>query len=194
MPKVDAFRSPARRSEPDRRPGAPHRSHPDETGLFMKLLCSMPVFLVLAGSALPALADPSELLSIRGITLPEHGYVEAFRIDTWSVRVLAVCRLPPGWTITAGKSADPSGILAGEASLGSTYLNNKNLDQLHQLFLIEVSDYRERELPMPNVPGGVHPATFSGKLVVGTYGTHDDAHEVSITPANLLREPATHCP
>ena len=160
----------------------------------MKRLRSVPVFLALAGSALPALADPSELLSIRGITLPEHGYVKAFRIETWGVTVLAVCRLPPGWTITAGKSADPSGILAGEASLGSTYLNSQKPDQLHQLFLIEVSDYRERELAIPNVPGGVFPATFSGKLIIGTYGNHDDAHEVPIAPANLFREPATRCP
>ena len=160
----------------------------------MKWLRGMPVFLALAGSALPSLADAGELLSIRGITLPEHGYVKAFRIETWGVMVLAVCRLPPGWTITAGKSADPSGILAGEASLGVTYLNGQNLDQFRKLFLIEVSDYRERELPIPNVPGGVYPATFSGKLVVGTYGNHDDAHEVAIMPANLFREPATQCP
>lgn len=157
-------------------------------------LRSMPVLLALVGSALPSAADASELLSIRGITLPEHGYVKAFRIETWDVKVLAVCRLPGGWTITAGKSADPSGILAGEASLGVTWLNNQSLDQLRQLFLIEVSGYQERELPMPNVPGGVFPATFSGKLVVGTYGNHDDAHEVPITPANLFREPATRCP
>jgi hypothetical protein len=160
----------------------------------MILLRSMPVFLALAGSALPSVADASELLSIRGIALPEHGYVEAFRIEIWGVKVLAVCHLPPGWTITAGKSADPSGILAGEASLGVTYLNSQNLDQLRKLFLIEVSDYQVRALPMPNVPGGVHPATFSGKLVVGTYGNHGDAHEVPIAPANLFREPATRCP
>src|ERR1039458_10782265 len=119
-------------------------------------LRSMPVLLALVGSALPSVADSSELLSIRGITLPEHGYVKAVRIETWDVKVLAVCRLPGGWTITAGKSADPSGILAGEASLGVTWLNNQSLDQLRQLFFIEGSGYQERELPMPNVLDGVY--------------------------------------
>jgi hypothetical protein len=43
----------------------------------------------------PAAAADRELLSIKGVTLPNHGYVSGFNIDTWGVRVISVCHLPP---------------------------------------------------------------------------------------------------
>jgi hypothetical protein len=139
----------------------------------------------------PALAR-SELLSIRGIALPENGYVAGFSIDLWSVEVLAVCHLPPGWTITAGKSADPSGVLSGKASLGVAFLNLSDLKQLDRLFLIEVEDYHAREKPLPN--GVVSPASFGGKLAIGTYGSDSAPHDIPIPQTNFVREPATRCP
>ena len=42
---------------------------------------------------------------------------------------------------------------------------------------------------------GEMPATFAGKVLVGTYGPHElDAHEVPLKPTNFLRRPADRCP
>lgn len=150
------------------------------------------IFFALTMIGRPSAADDSELLSIRGVVLPQNGYVVGFTIKTWGVDVLAVCHFPPGWTITAGKSADPEGILAGGGSHGVTWLNAARIGELGQLFLIKVSDYRAHEAHSPNVDD---PATFSGKLLVGDYGNPEaDWREVSLLPANFVREPASRCP
>jgi hypothetical protein len=139
-----------------------------------------------------AIAADTELLSIVGINLPENGYVNEFNIETWGVEVLAVCRLPEGWTITAGKSADPSGILKGEASLGVTFLNQHRIGELRGLFLVHLESYQAEERVEPNV---VYPATFKGTISVGTYGGGDiGGREIRIAPTNLLRTPAARCP
>jgi hypothetical protein len=153
------------------------------------------VFIILIATAIaPAAHAKRELLSIRGIVLPEKCYVAGFKIDTWGVKALSVCHLPGGWTITAGKSADPSGTLAGEASLGVTFLGQSALKQLSQLFLIEIEGgFQEKAKPIP--AGGEFPATFTGKISVGTYGHGDgDIQEVLLAQTNLVREPAEHCP
>jgi len=122
-------------------------------------------FLILLALVMIATAPTArakrELLSIGGVALPEKGYIAGFKIDTWGVEVLAVCHLPPGWTITAGKSADPTGLLAGEASLGVAFLDRSALKQLSQMFLIELEGpYQEESKPIPN---GEMPATFAGQ-------------------------------
>jgi len=150
--------------------------------------------LALAGAARSNQATANELLSIRGIGLAENGYISGFHVDTWGVRVLAVCHLPPGWTITAGNSADPSGVLEGTASLGVTFLNRHDVSQLDNLFLIDVVNYRPQEARLPNQPGLIHPASFRGKASIGVYGPDDTIHDVQLTPANLVREPASQCP
>jgi hypothetical protein len=140
-------------------------------------------------------ARAGELLSIRGIALPENGYVAAFHIQTWGVTVVSVCRFPPGWTITAGRSADPTGVLNGEASLGVTFINKERLRDLDRLFLIEVEDYHAHAVSSGDNAGGFLPATFVGNVSVGTYGDEDlNWHDVPLTAANLVREPAARCP
>lgn len=159
---------------------------------FMKSIRNAVFLLTLASVWTPAVASETEILSIQNINLPDNGYIQGFRIETWGVTVLAVCHFPPGWTIMAGTSADPTGILSGEASLGVTFIAKGHTKALSQLFLIQVEDYREREEPTPH---GILPPTFSGKVTVGTYGYHDpDWHDVQIMPTNLLREPANKCP
>ncbi len=151
------------------------------------------VLLVLLGlSSMPAAAAERALLSIRGIVLPDNGYVGYFDVKTWGVKVISVCHLPPGWTMTAGKSADPSGVLSGQASLGVTFLNLTDLHELDGLFLIETDSYREKD--QPNQFGGNLPASFNGVVGIGTYGQHDlDVHDVPLTASNFVHEPAERC-
>ena len=119
--------------------------------LSLRICCCASLCGLLAGAARPYCALGHELLSLRGIQLPAHGYISSFHIDTWGVTVLAVCHLPPGWTVTAGRSADPSGVLGGTASLGVTFLNSASLSEPDDLFLIEVSDYQPAEGGTPNI-------------------------------------------
>ena len=38
-------------------------------------------------------AEAKQLPSIEGLTLDAEGYVSSFEIDTWGVRVIAVCHI-----------------------------------------------------------------------------------------------------
>src|SRR5262249_49605429 len=105
-------------------PDGPPRAHPARLFRAADVVLKRPPpmlskgILIIAALVLatmrPVIADAGELLSVHGIALPENGFLFAFHIDTWGVRVLAVCHFPPGWTLSAGKSLDPSGILSGE--------------------------------------------------------------------------------
>ena len=149
---------------------------------------------VLLGTSLSHGAAARELLSLNGIKLANKEYISGFRIETWGVRVFAVCRFPFGWTITAGQSADPSGVLEGAASLGVTFLNAWNADQLENLFLVDVSDYQPLDRQFKNQPGSLYPASFHGELLIGRYGTDPTIHHVTMANNNIVRRSASQCP
>jgi hypothetical protein len=130
------------------------------------------------------------LLSIAEIALAPREYVDRFSIDTWEVEILAICRLPPGWTITAGKDATPTGSIGGEASHGVTFLDAARLSELQDMALIALDG------PVDWQPHGTIPATFAGHAEVGIYGTGDDLprRRIAFTAANLRLTPAAGCP
>lgn len=138
----------------------------------------------------PARADQERtfLLSIAGIELAGNEYVDGFAIDTWGVEVLAVCRLPPGWEIRAGKQASPDGVIAGEASHGVTFLNRGRLGELRGLALVRL------QAPVVRSRQGNMPPTFSGRARIGRYGTDVRGREQVLTAANVGLAPATRCP
>jgi hypothetical protein len=138
-----------------------------------------------------AKAGQIELLSITGIELPEGSYVAGFNVDTWGVEVLAVCRFPFGWTLTAGKSADPSGTLKGEASLGVTLLNRRSISELRNLFLVDIDGYQAETRFEGNTE---YPATFIGTITVGKYGDDSDPRAFPLSSTNFVRTAATRCP
>lgn len=121
------------------------------------------VFLLAGWGA--AWGQRAQLLSFRDLPVPENGYLASFSIDTWTVRVLAVCHLPPGWTITAGMSANFSGVLSGHGSHGATFLSRDQLHRLDNMLLVEVTEYAAKEEVLPG--GGKRPASFDGRLDVG---------------------------
>lgn len=132
------------------------------------------------------------LASVVGIALGPHEYVDGFRIDTWDVDFLAVCRLPPGWRIRAGRMASPDGVLAGEASHGVTFLDRMRLSELDDLALVRVLDPVQPE--EIRSAGGIQPATFSGRATIGTYGDGEPRREQRLGAANIRLLPAARCP
>lgn len=140
--------------------------------------------LVLAADATPPRGN-SYLVSVTGISLARDEYVDGFAIDTWGVDVLAVCHIPPGWEMRAGREATPVGIIAGEASHGVTFLNRPRLGELEGLVLVRLSGSLDRRNERQ---------AFSGRAQVGRYGVEPGGREVPLAAANLILSPARTCP
>ena len=154
-------------------------------------LISVLITLIIASSARAELANANELLSLRGIELTNGGFISGFHIETFGVRVIAVCRFPPGWTIAAGNSIDLSGTLDGNSGGGVANLDGPNAYRLDDLFLVEVIGYQPQER---RKQGEINPALFSGKVSVGTYGDDVKSRDVELRPDNFVRHPASQCP
>jgi hypothetical protein len=153
------------------------------------------VFLIalLLASPAPAAQERTYLASVDGISLGPREYVDEFSIETWGVQVVATCQIPPGWTITAGYSADPTGTIAGEASLGVTFLNRSGLRYLNSLVLLR-TDEPVRRHPVRQGIGGVLPATFVGTARIGKYGLTDQTRKQKLDYRNVHLVPASRCP
>lgn len=140
----------------------------------------------LLAAAAPAADEPRPetfLLSIQGITLGGQG-VSGFRIDSWGVDWLAICRIPTGWRLRAGRSANPEGLLEGESTHGVTRLSG--LEALRHVALVRLSGpVQWRDRPIPN---GVVPATFSGTLRLS------GGREIGLGESSLRLTSAGACP
>jgi len=95
------------------------------------------------------------LLTVDGLSIPSGGALATFRIETWGVVPLAVCKVPPLWEIKEEKFMDPAGFLSGRAD---PYHNT--LTKLDQMFLVDVYSYQP--LPRGDPKGDFHPASFAG--------------------------------
>lgn len=129
------------------------------------------------------------LLSIAPPPLAPNEFMSGFEIETVGVEIGAVCHLPYGWRLTAGKDDSVTGLLSAEAGLGVTYVSpaNNNYDRLQNLFLIKVEDYSEA--PRRNLP-----PTFVATATVGRYGPDGQERTVALKPENLSMTPAAGCP
>ncbi|MDR3508235.1 MAG: hypothetical protein P4L64_10095 [Caulobacteraceae bacterium] len=148
--------------------------------------------LVLSATA-PTLVDHPKtyLASITGIPLKPGERIKGFSISTWGVTFSAVCQIPPGWTIKAGGSATPEGVLNGEASLGTTWLSQPSPKPLHDLILLTLVEPVQRR-DVGKVGGPVYiPATFKGKARLDD---GDRERKVSLNYANIQLTPALGCP
>jgi len=85
----------------------------------MKLLAAL---LVLTSGQVEQDLGQTYLVSIVDVPLAASESLAAFSFSTWGVTFDAVCHLPSGWTIKAGSSLTPEGILEGEGSLGTSWL------------------------------------------------------------------------
>jgi hypothetical protein len=119
-------------------------------------------------------------------------YVARFDIKTWGVRVIAVCHIPGGWTISAGKNADPEGVLSGSAGEGVAFLDAEGLHQLTDLFLVQVDDYHP--VAKGDCANSCTPASFTGNFYIGEYGADAQPTPQRVIPENIRLTAATRCP
>jgi hypothetical protein len=146
----------------------------------MRLACAvLPLAALLLGAPQAA---AFQLLSISGIELKDNEYVAAFRIETWGVRVRAVCHIPAGWGINVAGALDPSGTLTGSAAGGVAFLERSDLGTLDRLFLIDDPD---KDVPR----------RLDGTVSIGTYGSHElDWRDHKLPPSSYVFEPGASCP
>jgi hypothetical protein len=150
------------------------------------------ILALAAATASPQVDHPKTYLaSITGLPLRAGERIAGFSFSTWGVTFDAVCRIPSGWTITAGGSATPEGALEGKASLGTTWLSDPNPKPLQDLALLTLyAQVQRRDVGKEGGPVYV-PATFKGKAVLETA---DAERKVGLTYANVRLTPAAHCP
>lgn len=157
---------------------------PDKLGgMIRAALIALPVL------ALTAAADDPErtyLASIEGVALAEGEFLDRFAIDTWGVDMVAICRIPPGWEMRAGRMASPDGVIAGAASHGVTFLGASELGALRHLVLVRLRE------PAREAEGNL-PATFAGQARIGRYGVDETRREAVLGIGNVRLEPATAC-
>jgi len=135
-----------------------------------------------------ATSHAEQLVSIRGLRLAESEYISGIEIKTWAVFIRAVCTIPPGWEITAGKGIDPGGEVSGGAGGFVANLNSKQLPELDNLFLIDDPDPEYR--PTPTTP-----PMFEGTVSIGTYGKPEAGeHDITLGAVNFVMTPANGCP
>ncbi|MGA3008887.1 MAG: hypothetical protein ABSD72_01370 [Terracidiphilus sp.] len=95
------------------------------------------------------------LLTVDGLSIPAGGALAAFRIDTWGVIPLAVCKVPPLWEIKEERFLDSAGVLSGRSDQ-----IHRTLTKLDQMFLVDVYSYQP--LPKGDPKTEYHPASFAG--------------------------------
>lgn len=153
----------------------------------MKLLAAL--FLAIPAAAAAGDQPRTYLLSIVNLPTADTQSVNAFKIATWGVEFVSVCRIPAGWRITAGSSLTPNGELKGEGSQGVTWFNRRNPSALRSLVLVRLSGPVQREDIREGT--GVVPVTFQGDATVST---DDGDRHVPLNYRNIVLTRASACP
>jgi hypothetical protein len=151
-----------------------------------------PAIALIVCTPASASARQTFLISLQGLQLGEKEYIDSFSIDTWGIEVIATCQIPPGWTITAGSSADPTGLIAGEPSLGVTFLDKARLKYLNGIVLIRMNGHITKYTR--RLGGITQPATFIGKADIGTYGPSERTRTQKLDFHNINLIAASRCP
>lgn len=138
-----------------------------------------PLLLLLAAEP-PA--QTSQLLSL-SVPMARDERIDAFEVETAGVEILAVCRFPALWTLSAGANSSVTGTLSGQAGYGAAMLATDDAASLANLFLVRVHARRE----------GM-PPSFNGIATVVTSGTQPRERLVPITAREVLLTPAAECP
>jgi hypothetical protein len=142
-------------------------------------------------AAAPAAAAPAAeapgtlyLLSIGRPDLRRDERVVGFSLASWGVDWLAICTIPSGWRLRAGRNATPEGLFEGEGTHGATWLDD--LGPLRSVALVRLwGPVQWRDKPVGN---GKIPATLAGTLETS------EGRRVRLGPSTLRLTPAPACP
>ena len=138
-------------------------------------------------------ATAAQLVAIRGLDIVEtfdtQDYVWGFDIEMHHGRILAICSVPPGWSIDvedygeAGMWHEGGGHIRGDARLGHNALNQSNLDLLIDFLLVDDA-----------TPNGQDPVTFEGTVTIVSFGSSDRDGPRKLKQSNFVLKRAKQCP
>lgn len=151
----------------------------------------LPLMLLAAAAPVQAQEPQTYLVSIVDVPIQAGESIEDFSFATWGATFEAVCHIPRGWTIRAGGSATPEGVLSGEGSHGATWLREESPPELRDLALVTLEGPVQAEAVSSPDGDGEVPATFEGKATISN-GLED--REIALTAANVRLVPAARCP
>jgi len=136
-------------------------------------------------------AYSTQLLSISELEMHPNTYISGFEIETWNIRVRAVCKIPLGWIITAGRDISPLGKLIGSASGFMANLDIKQISEDHDLDDLFLIDDLSRAPRSPT-----EPPTFVGKIIAGEFFKGRPARDriIKLKESNVVLTSATECP
>lgn len=122
--------------------------------------------------------QPTELVSLAWRPANANQNLQAFDLEVSGLDVLAVCHVPPGWTINATGAGEGVTALKGQATVGAAFVSLDDMQDIAGLFLVRA---RNGE-----------PLVVKGEITTGIYG--GDQAVVRATPALLRHEAADRCP
>ena len=152
----------------------------------MKIAAALFGLMLLAST--PPAHSKTYLASIGSIKLSPGEGIWSFKLKSWGVEYLAVCRIPSDWEITAG-SMGPGGRLEGSAGHGTSMVRASDSKRLRDFVLIRF-DGPVQKHDIVRGPGDVLPATFKG---VATVEAGDRSRTVRLTFENIRLTPARNC-
>lgn len=146
-----------------------------------KILVCITILTILLGSSVPVpAATVIKLISIKGLELGKDEYLWGMTLRTKNLRVLAICRIPAGWSISSSNPSGSDGTIEGGASGGVSALNMEQLKELQTMFLIKLSN---------TIGWGI-----SGVVDIENRGDQPDMAERTLDPENFFFESADRCP
>lgn len=125
-------------------------------------------------------ASPTELVSLAWTPGDATQNLQAFDLKVSGLDVLAVCHVPPGWTINATGAGAGATELRGQATVGAAFISLDDPQDLAGLFLVRAR------------PGET--LAVSGALTTGVYGGDEGQTMIKASPSSLRREAADRCP
>lgn len=159
-----------------------------QLGAIARVGCVALVACMCVGGTKPASAEVRRVLvSVDELEVPSGKSVRGFRIETWGVEFLAVCKFPRSWELKSEKFQDSEGYLEGRADV-----HGEPLDRLTEMYLVDVYDYQA--LPRGDPKGDYHPASFGGWVEVGPLFGEGDSRRHKLTAANFHLKDAQSCP
>lgn len=148
------------------------------------------LFLALLPSAS---AFGAQLVSIHDVeiekTIGTQDYVWGIDIEMHHGRILAICRVPPGWSIEvedygeAGMWHEGGGHIRGDARLGHNALKPSNLDQFEDFLLVD-----------DQTPRSHQPIIFDGTITIVSVGASDHDGPRTLTRSNFVVKSSRACP
>jgi hypothetical protein len=135
-------------------------------------------------------APAMQLVSIKTPGLKSDSFISGFKIETWDIYIRAICKIPVGWIITAGKDISLLGKIDGSASGFMTNLNFRQVVESHELddlFLIDD--------PEPHARPRTEPPPFVGSITLGDYSKLPRRElKVRLSDSDIVLRPAAECP